>query len=344
MGFFAEFNRWLNAILATYIGDHLARVAAALEPAVVILATIYVMIWGFLQLTGKIDEPFIEGLKKLITLLVILGVCLRLWLYNTAIVDSFFNAPGQLAAAVIGTYDPIDIIDDIIYSGGDAASRLFEKAGVFRGHFTYYLGGFAIYVIVELTAVYTIFLLSLSRIALSVLLALGPLFIAMLFFESTKRFFEAWLVQLANYAFITILTVMVAALMLTLMKVATDQALSAGGGIEIAHAVRVCMAAGLTFLVMRQVMPIASGLASGIALNGFGIISGTLGWALGGAARSSRQFTRGLIMDSETTRWDPLSRKGGYYARQALGWGKARVARSFKVNRVAVDRTRRPVP
>jgi hypothetical protein len=35
VGFFAEFSTWLNAILATYIGNTTARVAAALEPAVV---------------------------------------------------------------------------------------------------------------------------------------------------------------------------------------------------------------------------------------------------------------------------------------------------------------------
>ena len=37
MGFFAEFNAWLNALLAGYIGDNTARIAGALEPAVVTL-------------------------------------------------------------------------------------------------------------------------------------------------------------------------------------------------------------------------------------------------------------------------------------------------------------------
>ena len=129
------------------------------------------------------------------------------------------------------------------------------------------------YAIVGLTAVYTIFLLTLSRIALSVLLALGPLFIAMLLFGTTKRFFESWVAQMANYAFIALLTVMVAALMLTVIGTAADQALAQGGSIQIAHAVRLCLAAGLTFLVMRQVMPIAAGLASGIALSTFGTLS-----------------------------------------------------------------------
>ena len=117
---------------------------------------------------------------------------------------------------------------------------------------------------------------------------LGPLFIALLFFETTKRFFESWIAQMANYAFITILTVLVSALMLTLLSTAAQQAVSAGGGITIAHAVRVCMAAGLTFLVMRQVMPMAAGLASGLALSTFGAVSAALAWGMGRASRSIR--------------------------------------------------------
>src|SRR6185312_17422299 len=102
MGFFAEFSTWLQGLLGGYIADNSARVAATLEPLVVTLAVIYVMVWGYLQLTGQIEEPFIGGLKKLITLAVILGCALELWLYNALIVDTFFTAPSQLAAVVIG--------------------------------------------------------------------------------------------------------------------------------------------------------------------------------------------------------------------------------------------------
>lgn len=321
MGFFAEFNAWLNALLATYIGDNTARVAAALEPAVVTLATVYVMIWGYLHLTGQIEEPFVAGLKRIVALAVILGGALRLWLYNSLLVDTFFSAPTTLAASVVGAYDPVAIVDAIINSGADTAELLLQKGGLLNGNFSYYLAGIGVYVVVSLTAIYTIFLLALSRLALSVLLALGPLFIALLLFESSKRFFEAWLAQLANYAFITILTVLVAALMLALLSAAAQQAASTGGGIQIAQAVRVCMAAGLTFLVMRQVMPMASGLASGLSLSTFGFLSATLAWALGSAARSTGQFARGLA-DSETSRFDSLSRKAGHAAGAGLarGW------------------------
>jgi type IV secretion system protein VirB6 len=317
VGFFAEFNAWLNALLAGYIGDNTARIAATLEPAIVTLGIVYVMVWGYLQLTGQIEDPFIAGAKRIITLAVIFGCALQLWLYNTLIVDTFFNAPSQLGAVLVGAFDPVDIVDQIIFEGGDAANLLLQKGGLLNGNFAYYLAGIGVYLIVGLTAIYTIFLLALSRIALSVLFALGPLFIALLFFDLTKRFFEAWLAQLANYAFITILTVLVAALMLHLVTVSASQAASVGGSIQIANAVRVCMAAGLTFLVMRQVMPMAAGLASGFALSSFGVVSAALAWGLGGALRGSGQFARGLT-DRDTNRSDSFARRAGYGVRRGL--------------------------
>ena len=317
MGFFAEFNAWLTALLAGYIGDHVSRIAAALEPAIVTLGIVYVMVWGYLELTGQIEEPFIQGVKRILTLAVILGCALQLWLYHSLLVDTFFNAPSQLGAVIVGAFDPVGIVDQIIFQGGDAANLLLEKGGLFSSNLAYYLAGIGVYLIVGLTAVYTIFLLALSRIALAVLLALGPLFIALLLFDTTKRFFEAWLAQLANYAFIALLAVLVAALMLRVVTVAAEQAVSEGGSIQIAHAARVCMAAGLTFLVMRQVMPMAAGLASGLALSSFGVVSAALAWGLGGAVRGSGQFGRGLG-DRDTNRWDPLSRKAGFAFRRGV--------------------------
>ena len=338
MGFFAEFNQWLNGILSTYIATNTARIASLLEPTIVTLAVLYVMVWGYLQLMGQIEEPFLTGIRRIATLAVILGVSLDLWLYNQLIVDTFFNAPGQLAAGIVGAYDPVAIIDQIIFTGGDAGALLIQKGGIFHG-FSYDVAGFAVYIMVALTAVYTIFLLTLSRIALSVLLALGPLFIALLFFQTTKRFFEAWIAQMANYALITILTVLMAALMMTVLSDAAKQAVSTGGGITIAEGVRVCMAAGLTFLVMRQVMPMAAGLASGLALSSFGIVSAALAWGLGRASRGSSDFARGALLDRETTRWDSVSRRSGYAVRRGLSGGARALGRHWRENTIRGSRT-----
>ena len=214
MGFFAQFNAWLSALLVAYIGVNTARIAATLEPAIVTMGVLYVMVWGYLQLTGKIQEPFLDGLKRIMLLAIILGVSLRLWLYNAIVVDTFFNAPAQLAGAIVGANDPIATTDAILNDGTNTAELLIRKGSILSGNFSFYIGGGVVYALVGFTTIYTMFLLALSRIALSVLLALGPLFFALLLFDSSRRFFEAWVAQLCNYAFITVLTVLLAALML----------------------------------------------------------------------------------------------------------------------------------
>jgi type IV secretion system protein VirB6 len=280
VGFFQTFWTWLNDQLANYIGINTAKVASALEPAIVTCGTVYLMIWGYLQLTGKIEEPFVTGLKRVATLAVVLGIALHLWLYNSLIVDTFYDAPTQLASAVVGATDPVTTIDAIWNSGGTVAGYLFGHGALMFGDFGYYIAGAAVWFLIGMLCVYTMFLFALSSIALSVLLALGPLFLAALFFDSTRRLFESWIAQLTNYALITVLTAMVATLLLKIVASYASQTVARGSAIATVDALNMVLVSVLVFLVMRQVMPIASGLASGVALNSFGMVSRLVLWSV----------------------------------------------------------------
>jgi type IV secretion system protein VirB6 len=278
MGFFAEVSAWLNTLLATYIGNTSATVAAALEPAVTTLVVVYVMGWGYLQLTGQIEEPIRDGLLRIGRIVLVIGIGLRLWLYHDLIIDTFFEAPSSLAASIVGAPDSVTIVDEIIFTGGDAATTLIEKGGILDGNFSYYLAGFFVYLAVGIAAIYTIFLLSLAKVALSILLALGPFFIATLLFRVSTRFFAAWITQLANYGLIAVLSTLTVALLMQLLTTAAAQAAAEGTGITIAQGVKVCFAAALIFLVLRQVLPLAAGLASGVSLSTQNAVSFTTIW------------------------------------------------------------------
>ena len=279
MQFFATFWAWLNQQLNTYVGDNTARVAAALEPAVVTLGALYVMVWGYLQLTGRIEEPFVTGLKRIITLAVVLAVGLRLWLYNSIIVDTFYNAPTQLAASVVGASDPVNTIDTIWDRGGAVAGYLWSNGGLFQGNLGYYLAGLIVWALMGLLCVYTMFLIALSHLALAILLALGPLFIGMALFEVTRRLFDAWIAQLTNYALITLLTVLTAAVLLQIVQTYAVQTAARGSAIVTVDALNMVLVAALVFLFMRQIMPIASGLAGGSALSTLGGFSRAVNWS-----------------------------------------------------------------
>ena len=273
MGFFQTFSTWLNGQLASYIGATTAKVSLILEPAVVTFGAVYVMVWGYLQLTGRIEQPFIAGVKRLFTLAVVLGVSLDLWFYNSVIVYTFYQAPVQLAAAVAGAPDPVATLDAIWDAGGRVADYLFQNANFIRGNTSFYLAGLIVWLLVGLLCVYTMFLLSLSSIALSVLLALGPLFFVALLFEHTRRWFDAWIAQLANYALISVLTVLVSTLLLQLVASYATQTVTRGPDVATVDVLDMLLVAVLVFLVMRQIMPIAAGLAGGAALSSFGTVS-----------------------------------------------------------------------
>jgi type IV secretion system protein VirB6 len=286
VGFFATFWSWLNSQLATYIGDNTARLATILEPAVVTLATIYVMAWGYLHLSGKIDEPVAAGLKRIVVMAAIFAVGLRMWLYNAVIVDTFYSAPAEVAAAMVGSADPVGTIDTIWENGGAVAGILWDKAAS-SWSVGFYIAGAVVWCLMGALCVYAMFLIALSSIALAILLALGPLFIATLFFDATKRLFVAWISQLTNYALITVLTVLVAALLLQIVQSYATQTAARGTAILTVDALHMVLVAALVFLVLRQVMPIASGLAGGVSINSFGLMSRSVIWGMRSAGRAA---------------------------------------------------------
>jgi type IV secretion system protein VirB6 len=324
MGFFAQFFSWLNIQLAAFVSSKVELVAAEIQPAIVTCAAIYVMVWGWMHLQGMVEEPLMTGVKRVLVLIVILGVSLHLWSYNTLVVDTFFHAPDQLAASVVGAPDTISMVDRVWDNGNRMAEQLLRKGSVLNSNFAYYLAGFAVYAVVGLTCVYTAFLLALSKVAIAIIITLGPLFIGFLLFEPTKRFFEGWIAQLSNYALTTVLALMVAAFMMDIVTAYADNAVRLGSGITIAESARVCIACALVFLVMRQIPSIAAGLASGIALSSFHAVSGLVSWGLGATKRTGYEFTRGAIdgwRGEPWSRWDSFRRGAG----NAVGSGLSAV-------------------
>ena len=114
----------------------------------------------------------IDRAIRLSTAAAVLAVAIHLWLYNTLIVDTFYQAPAEFAAQVVGAAYPVQTLDAIWNAGGTVAVRRFDKGSVWDGDFGFYLAGAIVWVLVGLLCVYTMVLLALSSIALSVLLVI----------------------------------------------------------------------------------------------------------------------------------------------------------------------------
>jgi type IV secretion system protein VirB6 len=270
--FFQNFMAWLAAQLHTYVSVEVSKVAAALAPVSVSIATVYVMLWGYLQLRGAIAEPLLEGVRRVVTLAIVLGTAVDLWLYHDVLVVTFLDGPSQLAAAMVGAADPVATVDVIWDQGGAIGDTLWNRGGLFNGDPGYYFAGAAVWVIVGLVCVYCVFLLALSQIAAAILLALGPLFLLALLFERTRHLFEGWIAQLINYGLIALLLTLVAGLLLQLLAAYARQTAALGSALATLDVLNLLLATCIVFLLLRQVPPIAAGLSRGMALSTMGAV------------------------------------------------------------------------
>ena len=116
--FFENFWTWLDARLATYVSVHAGDLAAALQPVAGTLGVLYVMFWGWMHLRGQIEEPLMEGVRRIFTLFIVFGVALHLWAYHDVLVAVFYQGPTELAAALVRAQSPVTLIDAIWARGG----------------------------------------------------------------------------------------------------------------------------------------------------------------------------------------------------------------------------------
>jgi len=314
MGFFTNFWNFLQGNVLNTVSTITSDIAASLQPAAVTFATMYVMLWGYLHLRGSIEEPIMDGAVRIIRLAAILGVALSLWEYNAVLVDFFVTTPNSLSSLILGGNQAINIVDTTWTNGGKVAESLITQGGLLNDKFDFYLAGFAVYLFVGFICVWMAYLYCLSLVAVGFLLAIGPLFILGLMFETTKRFFESWMAQLSNYALIIIIAAIAAKLLLNILAGYAANAQALGAAITIAEGVQLCLASAFILLIMRQVPTIAASLGSGVALGTFNTLSRLLKGAGGGAGRTLYQFGRGVAdgrAGEKTSRYQSLTRNLG---------------------------------
>jgi type IV secretion system protein VirB6 len=294
MGFFLQFWTYLQGNVLAMVGAVTANIAGSIAPAAVTFATMYVMLWGYLHLRGAIEEPIMEGAKRIIQLAVIFAVAIDLWEYNAVFIDFFVTTPSSLSNAILGGNAAVTAVDNIWKDGGDVAESLMAQGGLMSGNFDFYIAGFAVYLFVGAICIWMAYLYCLSLVAVGLLLAVGPLPILGLMFDTTKRFFEAWLAQLANYALIIVIASVAAKLLLGMLNSYAAAAAAMGAGITVAEAIQLCLASGFILIIMRQVPSIAAALGSGVALSTFNTLSRFMSGTARSTSGTAYQFSRGV--------------------------------------------------
>ena len=299
LNFYSDLLDSTTVPLQTFITKTATTVISAITPVATTLLMIYVMFWGWSMIRGVITEPITDGITRIVKLAIICGIALSFGLYSQFFVDFLWLSPDRLASLISGatTVDKInflDIVFDKIWAYAEIWTDASKKNASAVGGIPELGQWFMSWILRILGALmtgYAAFLFVLSKIALAILLALGPIFILITMFESTRKFFDAWIAQCLNFSFVIVLT----AAVLNIMGAYIDSSVVKAGKASVGainpsygDGFAVIIMCGICFVILLQINSIASGISGGAAVSTLG----SVGWAYSKIKSASSQAYR----------------------------------------------------
>jgi type IV secretion system protein VirB6 len=271
---------FLTQVDTAVTGFYLAaasRVAAAATTPFRTLVTVFIILWGLALWRGLINEPLSDGIARVFRIVLVGTIALGAGVYGPHIATFLYNTPAQLASVVAGgATTPQTIMDQALSRGDDIANAFMSLVSLSSpgSSFAAILSALLVWIFTAVVVLYGAALIVLSKVILGLVIALGPLFIALLLFDATKRFFESWLGQALNYLFIFALVASSVNIMFAMWRPQLDYAL-ANNAAGFSALIPMIIVGGAAFIILLQVPALASGLAGGVQLGALGAI----GWA-----------------------------------------------------------------
>jgi len=190
---FAFVDGQFQVPLQNFISTGTSNIANWVVGPLTVALTLYVMLYGFLILRGSVQEPIMDFAFRAMKLGIILMLVRNAGEYQTYVADLFFESlPHEISQALnVGTAPTASTFDALLDKGQKTAYEVWARASwpvdIVTG-----IGGmlvigasFAVAAIGYIVSLY-------ARLALAIILAIGPIFIALAMFQATRRFTEAW--------------------------------------------------------------------------------------------------------------------------------------------------------
>jgi len=261
--------------VTTFANESSASMIGVIAAPAASLLTIYVVLWGLGIGTGHIHEPFTDGAKRIARMSLIVSLALTAGTYQSMIVQFFLSFPSQVSTALIGgsgssTPPTIaTVIDVTVGIGFGDAGRIWAMTEAAQSIAQSI--GLCVLAIIVYTATIGIGaiaagILFMAYIAISILAAIGPLFIFLALFQATQRFFEAWLGQIVNFCILFFLVAASISLSFTMFRTFL-LSLSSDFADLIVDAFKIFGMSIAIVVVLLQTRSIAAALGGGVALS-----------------------------------------------------------------------------
>ncbi|TOG88652.1 type IV secretion system protein [Vibrio parahaemolyticus] len=274
---------FLNQIVESNIAEMIGRFTTAFTPLLGACVMLYIVYMAWEMLFDRQNMVFMESLKTIGSLTMVTGVALNTAWYMSHVVPFILGSGDQVTQLLLGSGSgagsALQVLFDRVWSDiGLMASRIeweFDAQVIGQS-----LGIIAMIIIsvlgfIPFIGIATAYLL-MAKIMVSFLLIIGPLFIMMAFFPSTRSFFQAWTGQCFNYVLLSILFPLSFSLITSLLKETVF-----AGNITFVNVIFTAVIFFALCVLATQIPVLSSTLSGGVG------ISGLIGNAVQGAKATS---------------------------------------------------------
>ena len=248
----------------------------ALLPALSILLTLYIAFFAISLLTGRSRIGISALTPRMMTLGLVLTFSTSWVAYQSVVWTLATGAPDQIAGVLMGAKgsattmfaDRIDMVFGAIAEiGQTAGSAEGAASSAASGSFTPVN---LMWMAALLLMLGTVGVLLTARIALAVLLALGPIFVVLALFPGTRGLTAGWLRGLVLTAITPLFVVLGGGLMIELIVPVVSGLANGQGGVDGRAALALFLIASVHVALMAMVMKVAGTIVAGWQVFGLG--------------------------------------------------------------------------
>lgn len=247
-----------------------------------LLLTLYVIVWGIGIWQGTATGGPADHAFRLLRAFLIYTLATSWNDFQTFAYRLLNDGPSALGNALLGAVTSagstgtsqnlttVDGVQTALQNMWDTTNRATEaflqNAGI--TNWGPYIFGAVFYVVMAVLIGFAIFLIVLSKIFMWLLLALAPVFILLLLFGATSRFFSGWLGALVQYFLVQVLVYAFLAFYISLIQQTIDTLNGVANSKMASWATigPVVLLAVVGILLLAQINNVAAALAGGVPI------------------------------------------------------------------------------
>jgi type IV secretion system protein VirB6 len=265
-----------NNILSTYVLGVVSTLMTAIAPIALTCMTLWVALYGWAVLRNEVSETVPAFLWKVFKISLVLAFALQSGFYISNVSDT----ADALAMGVASTFlpaaaDPMALTSPyaLLDAFNDRANQLvldlLKEAGIMRLDLVFAAVvssfGNVIFLCIAL------FVVTLAKLFLTFVIAVGPLFFLCLAWRPTARFFDSWLSMVLNSVVLTWFAFFALGLSVhmgdAMVQVVQDQGGFLGPTFNVVgESLRYCVVMILMAIICFQAPSLASALTGGAAI------------------------------------------------------------------------------